>query len=281
MDFQDIIYTKEEGIATITLNRPQKLNALTYIMMNEMIAALDDVGSDNNVRVVVLTGAGRAFCAGADFKFAELKEGKIGFSEVEELDVQIRGAGGSRGRLLPIVAKVILAIQQVEKPVIAMIRGDVIGGGMGLSLACDMRIGETNSKFMIGYPRIGYPPDMGEAWMLPRVVGLGKALEIVMTCDFVSAEEAYRIGLLNKLVAVEDLEKETKSIAKKIMNVPPFTQRFMKQQMYGGLQTDLRSSMQFAYAGALLCMGVKDHEEALLAFAERREPVYKDTPLIE
>ncbi|MFC1993928.1 enoyl-CoA hydratase/isomerase family protein [Chloroflexota bacterium] len=281
MNYEHIVLRKEEGIATITLNRPQKLNALTYTMMNELIAAFDDASSDNNIRVVVLTGAGRSFCAGADFRFAELKEGKIGFSEVEELDVQIRGAGGSRGRLTPIVAKAILAIQQIEKPVIAMIRGDVIGGGVGLSLACDMRVGENNTRFMIGYPRIGYPPDMGESWMLPRVVGLGKALEIIMTCDFVSAEESYRIGLLNKLVAADDLENETRAMAQKIIKVPPFTQRFIKQQVYGGLQTDLRSSMQFAYAGALLCMGVKDHEEALLAFAERREPIYKDTPVYE
>jgi enoyl-CoA hydratase/carnithine racemase len=280
MAFEEVILTKQDRIATITLNRPQKMNALTYRMFEEILTAIDEVHKDRSIRVLVLAGAGEAFCAGGDFKFAELKEHKIGLQQAEDIWVQIKAADPP-GQLFNIVQKVIFGLLHLDKPAIAMIKGDVVGGGFGLSLACDMRVGAHNARFLIGYPRLGFVPDFGEAWTLPRVVGLGKALEIVMGCEFINAEEAYRIGLLNRLVAVEELENETRRLAQSIMRIPPITQRMIKQQMYGALESDYRSSLLFSVACSHLAMAAKDQHEAINAFAEHRTPIYKDTPLFE
>ncbi len=280
MTFEEIILKKEDQIATITLNRPQKKNALTYRMFEEMLTAIDEVHKDRSIRVVVLAGAGEAFCAGGDFKFAELKEEILSPQQAEDLWVQVKVAEPP-GQLFNIVHKVILGLLHLDKPVIAMIKGDVVGGGFGLSLACDMRVGARNARFLIGYPRLGFVPDFGEAWTLPRVVGLGKALEIFMACEFVNAEEAYRIGLLNRLVAVEELENETKRLARNIMRIPPITQRMIKQQVYSGLEGDYRSSLLFSIACSQLAMAARDQFEAVKAFADHRTPIYKDIPLFE
>ena len=281
MAFEEITLKKENQIATITLNRPQKKNAITYKMTVEMLAAIDDVGRDHNVRAVVLTGAGEAFCAGGDFKFAGVREGEIGTQQAEDIWVQEQKAGHAPGRFLSTLHKIIVALPQLDKPVIAMLKGDVVGGGFGLALACDMRVAARNTRFLIGYSRLGLVPNTGEGWILPRLVGVGKALELMMTCEFVSAEEAYRIGLLNRLVAVEELENETRRLAQSLIRIPPVTQRMMKQQVYSALETDARSSLIFSIACVQLSMTAKDQHEAVRAFAERRTPIYKDTPLFE
>lgn len=281
MAFEEIILEKEDQIATITLNRPQKRNALTYRMTSEILAAIDDVGTDKNIRVVVLAGAGEAFSAGGDFKFAGVREGEVSTQQAEDIWTEAQKAGQAPGQFLTPLHKTIFALPQLDKPVIAMLKGDVVGGGFGLSLACDMRVGAHNTRFMIGYSRLGLVPNTGEAWKLPRLVGLGKTLELMMTSAFVSAEEAYRIGLLNRLVAVEELENETKKLAQRLIRIPPVTQRIMKQQIYGALETDPRSSLMFSFASCLLSMETEDQQEAVRAFAERRTPIYKDTLLSE
>jgi len=281
MAFEEIMLEKEDQIATITLNRPQKKNALTYQMTVEMLAAIDDVARDHNIRVVVLTGAGEAFSAGGDFKFAEVKEGEIGTQQAEDIWVEAQKAGHAPGQFLTPLHKIIVALPQLDKPVIAMLKGDVVGGGFGISLACDMRVGAHNTRFLIGYSRLGLVPNTGEGWILPRLVGVGKALELMMTSEFVSAEEAYRIGLLNRLVAVEELENETKRLAQRLIRIPPVTQRMMKQQVYSALETDAQSSLIFSVACCLLSMAAEDQHEAVRAFAERRTPIYKDTLLFE
>ncbi|MDD5095582.1 MAG: enoyl-CoA hydratase/isomerase family protein [Dehalococcoidia bacterium] len=280
MDFEFIMLKKENQIATLTLNRPQKKNALNYKMLQEILIAVADVGKDSDVRVMVVTGAGDAFCAGADLRIAELKAGKIGPRHVEEMWVRINEEGFPPGQLLTICHEAIAAIRQVQKPTIAMMKGDAVGGGFGMSLACDMRVAALNTRFMIGHPRIGFVPDLEEAWVLPRMVGLGKALEIIMACEFVSAEEAYRIGLVNRLVPVEKLEEETKKLAKSLMTIPPITQRLIKQTVYAGLSTDRDSAVLLALACNAMIMKSRDHDEATMALIERRAPVYRDANLL-
>jgi enoyl-CoA hydratase/carnithine racemase len=281
MDFKEIILKKENQIATITLNRPQKKNALTYRMTVEMLAAIDDIGRDHNIRVVVLTGAGEAFSAGGDFKFAGVKQGEIETQQAEDIWVEAQKSGHAPGQFLTTLHKLIVALPQLDKPVIAMLKGDVVGGGFGLALACDMRVAAYNTRFLIGYSRLGLVPNTGEAWILPRLVGVARTLELMMTCEFVNAEEAYRMGLLNRVVALEELESETKKLAQSLIKIPPVTQRMMKQQVYGALETDARSSLIFSIASCLLAMAAEDQHEAVRAFSERRKPVYKDTPLFD
>jgi 2-(1,2-epoxy-1,2-dihydrophenyl)acetyl-CoA isomerase len=281
MAFEEIVLEKEDQIATITLNRPQKRNALTYRMTVEMLSAIDDVGRDKDIRVVVLTGAGEAFSAGGDYKFAEVLQGKISTRQAEDLWVEQQKAGHPPGQLLTSLHDIIIALPQLGKPVIAMLKGDVVGGGFGISLACDMRVGASNTRFMIAYSRLGLVPTTGEQWILPRLVGVSKALELMMTSEFVSAEEAYRIGLLNRLVPVEELENETKRLAHSLIRIPPLTQRLMKQEVYSALETDARSSLMFSFACCQLTMGARDQTEAVKAFAERRAPIYTDPALFE
>ncbi|MDD5095857.1 MAG: enoyl-CoA hydratase/isomerase family protein [Dehalococcoidia bacterium] len=280
MDFEYIILKKEDHIAELTLNRPRKKNALNYSMMKEILAAVDDVSKDSTMRVMVVTGSGDSFSAGGDIRFPELRAGKINPRHAEEMWVRINEEGFPPGQLLTIAHEAIIALRQLQKPVIAMMKGDAVGGGFGISLACDMRVAAPNTRFLIGYPRVGFVPDFDESWMLPRVIGLGKALEIMMTCEFIGAEEAYRIGLINRLVPLDKLEEETRKLAKRLMSIPPITQRMIKQTVYAGLESDLRSSVLLALACNGVIMRSRDHHEAIMALAERREPVYKDANLL-
>ncbi|MDD5095547.1 MAG: enoyl-CoA hydratase/isomerase family protein [Dehalococcoidia bacterium] len=280
MTFEDIILTKENQIATLTLNRPQKKNALSYKMLQEIMVAINDVSKDSEVRVIVVTGAGDAFCSGGDIRFAELKAGRVSPEQAEEIWVRINEEGFPPGQLRTIAQEAIAAIRQVQKPTIAMMKGDAIGGGFGISLACDMRVADPSTRFMIGQPRIGFVPGLYESWTLPRVVGLGKALEIIMTCDFIEAEEAYRIGLVNRLVASEKLEEETRRLAKSLMSIPPITQRMIKQTVYASLNSDPESSVLFALACNGIIKRSKDQQEAVMALVERRPPAYKDANLL-
>jgi enoyl-CoA hydratase/carnithine racemase len=275
MAFQDIILRKEDHIATIVFNRPEKLNALTRRMMDEVETAISDVANDNNVRVLVLTGAGRAFCSGGDFNFSDVREGKVKPRLAEELGRHSE-ADWKQGRLLSILNRATSALQHLDKPTIAMIRGDVVGGGFGLALACDMRVGADNARFMMGYPKVGSVPGMGEMWLLPHIVGLGKALELIMTSEFCSAEEAYRIGLLNRLVAPDLLEQETVKLANGLMKIPPITQRFLKMHIYGALGSSLETSMAFSSACNFILKRSEDGDEAIRALAEKRAPVFKN-----
>jgi len=210
VDLETIILEKRDGIATITLNRPEKMNAFNYQMTCELEAAIDDVARDDKMKVLIVTGAGRAFCSGADFRFSDVKAGKFADVAAEAEDMLPAKELLWRGVLRPrIHTGIILALQHMGKPTIAMVNGYAIGGGLDLALACDMRTGSRNASFIVGFTRMANTPDMGSTWLMPRIIGLGKTLELILTGDPCDAEEAYRIGLLNKLLPPEDLERET------------------------------------------------------------------------
>ncbi len=266
MDYQTIILEKKEHIATITLNRPDRLNAFNSQMDQELLSALDDVDKDDEMRVLVLTGAGRAFCSGADVG------GMAGGAE--------RGTGTSRGvemmqrRLSGGTGTLTLKLQKMQKPTIAMVNGAAVGGGFALALACDLRVGSENARFMNAFVRIGLYSGWGGTWLYPRVMGLGKALEYLFTGDFIEAKEAERIGVLNRLVPADELEKETMSLARKIANGPPIAIRLTKLGVYGGLGMDFETALQ-ATDYETITLASEDHREGITAFREKREARYQ------
>jgi enoyl-CoA hydratase/carnithine racemase len=273
MDYQTIILKKKDRIATITMNRPDRRNAFNMQLMYDLWSALEDVAQDNEIRVLILTGAGSAFCSGADFRYREVREGKIPLEEAEEIRPIITEL--KAGRLLNRVGQIILAFQRLDKPTIAMVHGDAVGLGFDLALACDMRIGSPKARFSVGFTRLGLPPDTGSAWFLPRIVGVPKALELILTGDLIKADEAASLGILNHLVTEEELEFDTMELARKLAKGPPIAHRLDKVLVYKGLEMDLESSLAMSFSAIAISLYTEDHKEGVRAFLERREPVFQ------
>lgn len=264
MEYKTIIVEKNDGIAKIILNRPEKLNALNDDMTGDLLGAFTDVEQDNQVKVVLLTGAGRAFCSGADVQerflkiVEEKKKGTYGPSPV-------KGYGE--------VACV--ALRNITKPVIASLNGPAIGFGCTLSLACDIRIASESAKFGLAFSRVGLMPEFGSTYFLPRLVGLAKACELVFTARIIDAKEAKEIGLVNQIVAPEELEKATLEMASSIAKMAPLSIKLAKRALYQG--ADLITQLHFENLGIDYLRGTKDHEEGAKAFLEKREPVFTGT----
>jgi len=268
MDFETIKITKEKPLATLTLNRPDKRNALNRRMMQELVEALSDISEDDGIRVLILTGAGKAFCAGADVDImpggGDVKE--LGEQSVENL---------RRSFIFKSARKIMLSLHQMEKPTIAMINGVCVGAGFDLALACDLRTASEKAKFMCGFVKIGLFPGFGAAWLYPRAMGLGKALELLFTGDMLEAREAKEIGMVNKLATAEELENVTMSLARKIADGPPIAIRLMKSQVYKGLRTDLATALDEAAFCESITLASKDHLEGITAFREKRKPAFE------
>ncbi|MFC2060718.1 enoyl-CoA hydratase/isomerase family protein [Chloroflexota bacterium] len=271
MDFKYIIYKREDGIATITLNRPERLNALINPLEEEVKQVLRDIDLDESMRVLILTGAGRAFCAGGDFKgdTGGLGPGaRIASAEHRHPPVALR-------RLRRIGKGVTLMLQNLDIPTIAMVNGPAVGMGMDLAMACDMRIGSDQARFCVAWLRRGLIPEGGSTWLLPRIVGLPKAAEIIFSTRFVEAEEAAAIGLLNRLVPSSDLEKETMELASQIAKGPPIAIRLSKLNMYKGLQFDFSTAIEFLSPNQVVAENSEDAAEGARAFLEKREAKFK------
>jgi enoyl-CoA hydratase/carnithine racemase len=264
MEFRYILLEKRDHIARITLNRPDKLNALNEKMFDEIAYALSDIAQDDDMRVVVLTGAGRTFCAGADLREEE-GEKVLREKNAEEIRRNVRRS--SRG--------CIEGLQQLPQPAIAMIRGACVGAGFDLALACDIRIGSEDARFMVAYTRVGMIPGQGGAWMLARIAGLAKAAELLFTGDFLNAQDAYKWGVLNKVVPDSELEKETMAMAFRIASVPPLANRINKMHLYRMLQMDLPTALDFAAASQPILILSEDSQEAINAFLEKRKATFK------
>lgn len=257
----------ESHIARLILNRPERRNAFNDLMMDELGDAIEDVEADDSIRVLILTGEGRAFSAGGDLE--SLKGGKEPGGWVSENVDDIR-------RSFKRVQRFILALQRMEKPVIAMINGAAVGAGFDLACVCDIRIGSPQARFMVAYVRIGLFPGFGGTWLYTRALGsLGKAAELLFTGDFLEAEEAYRMGFLQKLVPEEELEAATMEMARKIANGPPIAIRLSKLMLYKGLEFDLETAMKMAAAAETITLTSRDHAEGTAAFRESRQPNYE------
>ena len=268
-EYQYIVPEKDptERIATLTLNRPDRRNALNDIMQDKIGDALEDVADDDSIRVLILTGAGRVFCAGGDLE--QLRGGSEPGTWVTDNVDDIRRSFKRTQRFM-------LALQRMEKPVIAMTNGAAVGAGFDLTCGCDIRIGTPRSRFMLAYVRIGLFPGFGGTWLYPRMLGsIGKAAEMLFTGDFMEAEEAHRLGFLNHLVAEDELASTTWEMAKKIANGPPIAIRLSKLMLYKGLEFDLETAMQMAAAAETITLTSKDHIEGTAAFRESRQPNYE------
>lgn len=270
--YELILYESDPdaGIARITLNRPERLNALNDQMQAEIADAVARADADAGARVVIVTGSGRAFCAGGDLD-------QLGGSD------NGGGSGWSSGnadeirRSFRLAQEMILGVQRCEKPVIAMVNGVAAGAGLDLACACDIRIGTPSSRFISSYVRIGLFPGFGGTWLYPRTLGsLGRAAEMLFTGDFLEADEAYRLGFLNRLVDEDALEAATVTLAQRIAAGPPIAIRLSKMMLYQGLEFNLETAMKMAAAAETITLTSQDHIEGVTAFREKRAAVYRD-----
>ena len=240
MNFDTLILKKEDGIATLVLDRPDVLNAINRQMFEELVEAMTAISKDSEIRALVITGAGRAFSAGGDRSEHPL-DSWGGKTEIvsEHLHRYYQG--------------IILQLFNLNIPTIAMVNGVAAGWGFDLPLACDMRMGCENTRFLVAFTRVGLTPAAGGAWLLPRIVGLSKATEIILTADFVEAEEAERLGILNRVVPSAELEKETMALAKKIGQNSPLANRLVKMQLHKGTSTDLATALELGATCQAIC----------------------------
>ena len=256
-----ILLEKLNRVVKVTLNRPQRLNAVNEQMFEELNAALRDIADDPDVRVAVLTGAGRAFCAAADIK----DDGMMSRRSPYEMWEFIRSGP----------QQVTLHLHKMEKPTIAMVNGLAVGDGFDWVLACDIRIGSENARFMNAFLQMGAISNTGATWLYPRALGINKALELLYSGDWLEAEEALRLGVLNRLVSAEHLEEETMAMAQRIAERPPIPNRLVKAMVYRGLFQSLEEHLVEAGEKEVLTLTTQDHKEALAAFLEKRKPLFK------
>lgn len=258
--YEDAIFEKEDGIATLTLNRPERLNALSPGIREALIRAVQEVDKDEDTRVLIITGAGRGFCAGADV-------GALGGAPD-----QIRsGEVGRKGIMGPLSLPV-LRLARLEKPVIAAVNGVAAGAGFGLAMACDIRIASENARFISVFVRRGLPVEWGLSYFLPKAVGLSRALQIMWTGDAINAAEAERIGLVNKVVPADELMSEAKELARKLAKGPPIAIELIKRTVYTGLESNnLMAQLGFETYVAGICARTEDFREGVKAFLEKRE----------
>ena len=258
-EYNTLTLEKAEGIATLTINRPKMLNALSQEVLEEVSVALDEVEKDGAIRVLIVTGSGtKAFVAGADIK--EMKE-----------------KNAVEGTIFSSLGNAVFSkLEQLRQPTIAAVNGFALGGGCELALACDIRIGAENAKF--GQPEVGLGiiPGFGGTQRLPRLVGTGKAKELIYTGANVAAAEAYRIGLLNKVVAVEDLLEETKAMAEKIIKNSPLGVEGSKKSINQGMQMSIQQglALESEVFGALFA--TEDQKEGMTAFVEKRNAQFEN-----
>ena len=259
-EFETIVVDKRDWVGTITMNRPERLNAMTVTMLVELAQAFRQMEDAADVRVVVLTGAGDAFSVGADIK----ESGKRMQAGTDRAADQ---AGHSRA-----IAEVPRAMRRVSKPIIASINGLAVGGGMTITLHCDVRIASNTARFGAVFARMGVTPEFGSTYTLPRIVGIAKACELVFTARVFGAEEAMDIGLVHHLVAADALRDTTSEMASTIAKLPPFAVRLAKRGVYQGLDTNLEAQLDWEMFALEAALHSADHAEAVKAFLEKREP---------
>jgi 2-(1,2-epoxy-1,2-dihydrophenyl)acetyl-CoA isomerase len=256
-----LLYDKKNGYATITLNRPDKLNAFNDELSFQLQDALKEAEKDAGVRAVILTGAGRGFCSGQDLQnrnFSDDSKQKPSLSD------------SIRRRYNPII----LRLRRMEKPVIAAINGVAAGAGASLAFACDLRIAADNASFVQSFSRVGLVPDSGATFVLPRLIGLTKAYELMVTADKIDAQQALQLGLLNKIVPGDQLSKEAEEWAAKLAKGPTkafgLTKRAVNRAVYPDLEELLDNE---AYLQEIAGRS-DDFQEGVKAFLEKREPAY-------
>ncbi len=273
MECKDIIYEKKNSVAKITLNRPDSYNAFSVDMLDGWHRSLLEARRDDSIRVIVITGAGKAFCSGGDIKSMKAGRGFLhGYGkegrELSPLDF--------KKSLQQIVHRIPLALASLDKPVIAAVNGPAMGAGLDMALMCDMRIASDKAVFAESYINVGLVPGDGGAFFLPRLVGVAKAIELLLTGESIDAEEALRIGLVNKVVPAGKLEKESMELAGKIAGKSPQAASLIKKLVYQGLSSDMQSALEAVSSHMAVVSSSSDHREALEAFFAKRDANFKN-----
>ncbi|MEM7077591.1 MAG: enoyl-CoA hydratase/isomerase family protein [Pseudomonadota bacterium] len=253
MSYNTLLVDTSDYVSTVTLNRPDRLNALTLELADELFDALHQLDSDDDCRVIVITGAGRGFCAGADLNPPS--------STVE------------RASNAPTLAeRMHQALVDIEKPVISAINGVAVGGGCTMTLLCDIRIAAAGARFQLPFTKLGISAELGSTYVLPRLLGMGKAMELVLTSKMIDAEEALRIGLVNQVTDADALVPTAMDMARTIAGFPPMSVRMNKR----GLKLGSDMEGQFRYENMALSVlhGTADAKEAAAAFREKRDPQF-------
>jgi len=252
-----LLYETEEHIAKIILNRPEAKNAFSPEMIALWREALERSQTDQNIRVIVVTGKGDTFCSGGDIR--DMAEGKLRSWDMKNF-------------LWEGVHRIVLALENTDKPVIAAINGVAMGAGLDMALMCDLRVCSDKAKMAESYIMMGVAPGDGGAYFLPRLVGIARALELLLTGRVIGAKEALDIGLVNRVVPHEKLMEEAMSLAKEIASKPPLAARMIKRAVYQAQKSDLRSHLDYISSQLGLLSETRDHQEAARAFLEKRKP---------
>ena len=260
MNYESVIYEKENGIAKIILNRHEKYNAMNRTMIQEMGYALDDAKEDNSIRVVVIAGKGKAFCTGIDLKF---------------MQEEVRSSWERQELFRFINDTVTDVIARLSKPVIAAVNGFALAGGFEIMLACDLVIASQEAVIGDQHINFGLVGPGGSTQRMPRIVGIRKAKEIIFTGKWLSAQEAERIGLVNRVVPLDQLEAATNELANTLAEKSPVALRIAKMLINRAFETDFHTANELEVMSAVVNATTEDSEEGMQAFNEKRKPVFK------
>ena len=257
-----LLETRDRGVAWLTLNRPDRLNAMSNEMLDDLLASMLRLASDQAIGCVVLTGAGRGFCAGGDVK---------GMAEGSLQDDSLEGRTQALRRRM----EVSRVIYEMPKPVIAMIRGPAAGAGLSVALACDLRVADETALLTTAFAQVGLSGDFGGSWFLARLVGAGRAKEMYLTAVRLPADEARKLGILNRVVAADALEAETRELAEGLAAGPRVALGYMKANLNGGWTASLSEALDLEARNHSRSGFTEDHLEASKAFVEKRKPVFR------
>ncbi len=265
MTYEQITYERADGIATITLNRPERMNAFTPVMLDEWYAALLDSHTDAGVRVVILTGAGRGFCAGADLSGGE------GVSLLHRSASQV----DNRNFLRDSVQRIPRLVSIMEKPYVAAVNGAAVGAGMDMASMCDLRFAADTARFGMTYVRMGLIPGDGGCYFLPRIVGMARALDLIWTGRLIDAHEALSMGYVSAVVPADDLMSYTREYATRLVKGPAVAIQQAKRLAYRSQELSLDAALDLAQQAMFIAQSTEDSREGPRAFVEKREPQFK------
>ena len=262
MTYECLIHEVKDGIATLTLNRPERLNALGGTLRDDLHDAITRSAADPDVRVMIVTGAGKGFCAGGDVK--AMNEAKESQRERPLLE-----------KIAPGRDRTLLAMRDAPQPIIAAVNGAAAGAGMNLALGCDIRLASTAAKFSQAFVKRGLHPDWGGTYFLPRIVGMAKACELIFTGAVIDAAEALRLGIVSQVLPPEELLPAAQELARAIADGPPIAIRLAKRGLYRNAESDLRTALEYETFAQNNCFETEDATEGIKAFVEKRPPRFK------
>lgn len=261
MAFDEILLEKKEGVAVVTLNRPERFNSFTTSMYREFPRIVDQLRRDDEVKAVILTGSGKGFCAGSDV--------------ADRLGKRLKEGGeGSRFENLQRVGEIALDITDFDKPIIGAINGTAVGAGLSLALLCDIRLASEKARFGAVWLNVGLVPDVGATYFLPRIVGKEKAMTLMLSREIIGADEALKIGLVSKVFPHDQLMDEARNLARSIATGPSVAVELTKRALQRSLDNDLRNQLDYESYAQNICRQTEDHKEGVRAFAEKRKPAF-------